>query len=151
MLKPAKKIISAATDNRLRREAEIVSKLWVNSLLLLRPQSYGTRHIGAALEKVAIVTAVNVCEGDRAPCTAARLARLLRMPRTNVQRALAELMANKVVHRIGQVYFVAFDTYSSRLDPAKHKALCKMVIEAGRQLEKLGTGNGTSGQETLLR
>jgi hypothetical protein len=67
------KILS--TGDRWPREMRIISKMWVDGLLLLRPQIYGERHIGAALEKIIVMATVRACETDGALCTEAQIAK----------------------------------------------------------------------------
>jgi len=115
----------------------IISKMWVDGLLLLRPQIYGERHIGAALEKIIVMATVRACEADGTLCTEARIAKRLNAPKSNVHRALADLVDRRMVRRVGNIYAASPDNYGVRIDPARHRELVRMVIDAGRELERL--------------
>jgi len=126
-----------STGDRWPREMRIISKMWVDGLLLLRPQIYGERHIGAALEKIIVMATVRACEADGTLCTEARIAKRLNAPKSNVHRALADLVDRRMVRRVGNIYAASPDNYGVRIDPARHRELVRMVIDAGRELERL--------------
>ena len=111
--------------------------MWVDGLLLLRPQIYGERHIGAALEKIIVMATVRACEADGTHCTEAQIAKRLNAPKSNVRRALADLVDSHMVKRVGNVYAASPENYGVRIDPVRHRELVRMVIDAGRQLERL--------------
>jgi hypothetical protein len=126
-----------STGQRWPQEMRIISKMWVDGLLLLRPQIYGERHIGAALEKIIVMATVRACETDRTLCTEAQIAKRLNAPKSNVRRALIDLVDRRMVRRVGNIYAASPDNHGVRIDPARHRELVRMVINAGRELERL--------------
>jgi DNA-binding IclR family transcriptional regulator len=61
----------------------------------------------------------------------------LNAPKSNVRRALADLAERHMVRRVGNIYAASPENYGVRIDPARHRELVKMVIDAGRELERL--------------
>lgn len=125
------------TGDRWQREIRIISKMWIDGLLLLRPRIYGERHIGAALEKIVVMATVRACEAEGTTCTEAHIVKRLNAPKSNVRRALAGLVGHHMVVRVGNIYVASPNSYGVRIDPARHRELVKTVIDAGRKLKRL--------------
>jgi hypothetical protein len=120
----------------LEREAQVVATVMLKTFLALAPSYYGARHLGAAMEKILIVAAVRVAEASSKSCTISTLTKVLRMPRTSVQRALAQLETVGAVTRTGRTYHAAALS-PERVDKAGRDAVLNAIIAAGHELEAL--------------
>jgi hypothetical protein len=92
------------------------------------------RHIGPALELMYVMMTVQVATRDGKPIHATELAKRLDMPRTNVRRHLATLVAGGRVAVIGQAY-VATDRVNH--DPAMQALLREtvhIIVDAAQDL-----------------
>lgn len=118
-----------------QKKSQLIASLMVDGLLLIRPQDYGARHLGAAMERVLVALAVRKCEANGTPCTATKVASLLKMPRTSVQRSLRDLTLYGIVKAVGQVYVAHDDPMRGTL--ARLRAISQSIIKAGRELERL--------------
>lgn len=92
------------------------------------------RHIGPALELMYVMMTVLVATGGGKPIHATELAKRLDMPRTNVRRHLATLVASGRVGVIGRAY-VATDRVNK--DPAMQAMLretARIIVDAAQDL-----------------
>ncbi|MGY3278073.1 hypothetical protein [Bradyrhizobium sp. S3.7.6] len=113
------------------RAMPIVSRLIVAMINSIRPQGYGVKHIGLAMERIAIVSAVRKCECDGVQCTAAQISKSIGVPDSSVRAALRDLVEAKIVIRDGRFYRSTMDDERERTDV---NSLVEAIVEAGVQL-----------------
>jgi predicted transcriptional regulator len=116
-----------------QQQAQIVARMMVQCLSVIRPEDFGTRSIGTAMERVMVLFAVLQCQGEGQSCTQSRLIKQLKMPRASVQRTLDELIARQMVQRVERHYVPAPD--GKRVSSLG--GLVAAVIAAGQDLTLL--------------
>jgi hypothetical protein len=89
------------SEEQQRRREQIVARLLVKTLTtLLLPDDYRI----TVLDRLLVMHAVRKSEGDGQPGTVAQIAKDLRMPESNVRRALGDLVMQHVLERVGRYY-----------------------------------------------
>lgn len=83
---------------------QIVARLAVHWMAEITPEDYGANNISAAMDRMLLTYAVHKCEADGSFCSQARLQREVRIPVSNVRRALAELVERGVLVQDGRRY-----------------------------------------------
>lgn len=130
-----------------RQRSQIVARLAVHWISLIRPEDYGVSQISAALDRVMVLSAVEKCESEGGICTAAHIAKDVRMPDKTVRRALDDLVSAGLVERTERRYASRLTTRELKTD-----AMVNAVMLAARQLTELDghqlvVGNSGNGRK----
>lgn len=120
-----------------QQRAQIVARMMVRCLAAIRPEDFGTRSIGTAMERVMVLFAVRQCQGDRLSCTQAYLIKQLKMPRASIQRTLDELIARNMVQRVERHYLPTPEAERERRAPSSTSIIVAAIIAAGQALMQL--------------
>lgn len=132
-----------------QQRAQIVARMMVRCLSAIRPEDFGTRSVGTAMERVMVLFAVRQCQGDRMSCTQAYLIKQLKMPRASVQRSLDELIARKMVQRVERHYVPTPEAERERRAPTATSTIVATIIAAGQALMQLHGVTASKGRTNV--
>ncbi len=90
-------------------------------------------HVGRLMQEWLVLFAIRVSEQDKKPMTISRLARYLRMPRSNVERAVDDLLKRGVIEPDGKSY-VSGRNYLERTDLNDWRHIHEAVIRCASEL-----------------
>lgn len=90
-----------SNDKAGLREEHAMAKMLLQLLLAIPVTKFGASHLGAAFERIIVHVTLLDCESRGLSCSAPRLSRTLKIPQTNVYRALQQLIEAGKVERVG--------------------------------------------------
>ncbi len=99
---------------------------------------YRRKHVGASWEELLVSMVVRRNdEAGKPPLSIADIEKILRVPRSNVQRAVRALIREGVTSRVGRDYRANPDFFAARVDAAYMTKVREAIITAARELETL--------------
>jgi DNA-binding transcriptional ArsR family regulator len=131
------------TMDRLQRrhqESVIVSKMMLK-ICFEMIEVIGAPHFGPAVEPLLVAMAIRENDGDgKPPMKVSDLVKRLKMPRSNVRRALAKLLDDGMIHeRNDSSYVGSIDYLAARIDAEYFIEIKKAVHAASAALKALET------------
>ena len=123
---------------RRHQESVIVSKMMLKICLELI-EVIGAPHFGPAVEPLLVAMAIRENDGDgKPPMKVSDLVKRLKMPRSNVRRALAKLLDDGMIHeRNDSSYVGSIDYLAARIDAEYFIEIKKAVHAASAALKAL--------------
>lgn len=123
-------------DQRQRQQA-IVADM-VLTIVAAMQRVYRRKHVGASWEELLVSMVVRRNdEAGKPPLSIADIEKILRVPRSNVQRAVRALIREGVTSRVGRDYRANPDFFAARVDAAYMTKVREAIITAARELETL--------------
>ena len=125
---------------RRHQESVIVSKMMLKICFELI-EAIGSPHFGPAVGPLLVAMAIRENDGDgKPPMKVSDLAKRLKMPRSNVRRALAKLLDDGMIHeRNDSSYVGSIDYLAARIDAEYFIEIKKAVHTASAALKALET------------
>jgi DNA-binding transcriptional ArsR family regulator len=127
---------AAATTPRIRHRLQDDAEN-----LLRADRSHWFPHFGPAVEPLLVAMAIRENDGDgKPPMKVSDLVKRLKMPRSNVRRALAKLLDDGMIHeRNDSSYVGSIDYLAARIDAEYFIEIKKAVHAASAALKALET------------
>ena len=125
---------------RRHQESVIVSKMMLK-ICFEMIEVIGATHFGPAVEPLLVAMAIRENDGDgKPPMKVSDLVKRLKMPRSNVRRALAKLLDDGMIHeRNDSSYVGSIDYLAARIDAEYFIEIKKAVHAASAALKALET------------
>ncbi|BAR57582.1 hypothetical protein NK6_4414 [Bradyrhizobium diazoefficiens] len=120
-----------------QRQQAIVADM-VLTIVAAMQRVYRRKHVGASWEELLVSMVVRRNdEAGKPPLSIADIEKILRVPRSNVQRAVRALIREGVTSRVGRDYRANPDFFAARVDAAYMTKVREAIITAARELETL--------------
>lgn len=124
--------VKKISEDYKRQRSRIIARLFIRCISTIRPEDYGVGQISAALDRLMVLSAVEKCESEDGTCTAARIAKDVRMPDKTVRRALNDLVSGGLLERIDRRFATRPIAHELKID-----AMVNAVMSAARELTEL--------------
>jgi hypothetical protein len=104
-----------------------VSRLVVDLVRVVHESDYLHRHFGAVLEEIFVGFCVHIGTIEERPMSATKISSYIGVPRTNVSRALRELVHRGAIYKVGFNYLTNLDRLAERAKPAAIRKMIKVI------------------------
>jgi DNA-binding MarR family transcriptional regulator len=104
----------------------------------LMNKNFPHKHLGALFEELLVLMVIRQQDefGGNGPTTISGITRKLNVPRSNVSRAVAGLVRQGIIEKVGRGYRGRMDYLAPRVEAAYWKGIVKAVTDAADDLRE---------------